>query len=193
MASTAAAASYVAQTGDKSIAAVAAPGAAALYGLEVLAKNVQITDANKTRFYVLSRQGLEGEGLSRAALVATCGADGIDDIIVTLHDAGLELYNLAFVHQQTPRPYRVTVKDVAVFVGADMHTADKQLAVLDGTEAVLQVDLAGTDRLDLGTGKLNPRLKALEHEIFMKRLTVVGDLFYAKLLRQGASPLSTAS
>jgi hypothetical protein len=27
----------------------------------------------------------------------------------------------------------------------------------------------------------------------MKRLTVVGDLFYAKLLRQGASPLSTAS
>ena len=110
-----------------------------------------------------------------------------------LHDAGLELDNLTLVHQQTPRPYRVTVKDVAVFVGADMHTADKQLAVLDGTEAVLQVDLAGTDRLDLGTGKLNPRLKALEHEIFMKRLTVVGDLFYAKLLRQGASPLSTAS
>jgi prephenate dehydratase/chorismate mutase/prephenate dehydratase len=94
MDSTAAAASYVAQAGDRSIAAVAAPGAAALYGLEVLARNVQITDANKTRFYVLSRQDLEGEGLSRAALVATCGADGIDDIIVTLHDAGLELVTI---------------------------------------------------------------------------------------------------
>ena len=94
MASTAAAASYVAETGDKSIAAVAAPGAAALYGLEVLAENVQITDANKTRFYVLSLRGLEGEGLTRAVLVATCEANQIDDIIVVLHDAGLELVTL---------------------------------------------------------------------------------------------------
>ena len=94
MASTAAAASYVAETGDKSIAAVAAPGAAALYGLEVLAENVQITDANKTRFYVLSRQGLEDEGLTRAVLVATCEANQIDDIIVLLHEAGLELVAL---------------------------------------------------------------------------------------------------
>ena len=94
MASTAAAASYVAEAGDKSVAAVAAPGAAALYGLEVLAENVQITDANKTRFYVLSRQPLEGEGLTRAVLVATCEAGQIDDIIVQLHDAGLELVTL---------------------------------------------------------------------------------------------------
>ena len=94
MASTAAAASYVAETGDRSIAAVAAPGAAALYGLEVLAENVQITDANKTRFYVLSRQVLEDEGLTRAVLVATCEASQIDDIIVQLHDAGLEMVTL---------------------------------------------------------------------------------------------------
>lgn len=94
MASTAAAASYVAQTGDATIAAVAAPGAAALYGLEVLAENVQITDANKTRFYVLSRQALGGEGLKRAVFVATCEASRIDDIIVLLHDAGLEMVAL---------------------------------------------------------------------------------------------------
>ena len=94
MASTAAAASFVAEVGDKSIAAVAAPGAAALYGLEVLAENVQITDANKTRFYVLSRQSLEGEGLTRAVLVATCEANKIDDIIVELHDAGFQLVTL---------------------------------------------------------------------------------------------------
>ncbi len=94
MASTAAAASYVAETGDGTIAAVAAPGAAALYGLQVLAENVQITDANKTRFYVLSRQMGEGEGLTRAVLVATCEASRIDDIIVELHKAGLELVAL---------------------------------------------------------------------------------------------------
>ncbi len=94
MASTAAAASYVAETGDGTIAAVAAPGAAALYGLQVLAENVQITDANKTRFYVLSRQMGEGKGLTRAVLVATCEASRIDDIIVELHKAGLELVAL---------------------------------------------------------------------------------------------------
>ncbi len=94
MDSTAAAASYVADTGDKSIAAVAAPGAAELYGLEVLAEDVQITDANKTRFYVLSQHDLAEEGLTRAVFVATCEGSRIDDIITTLHDAGLEMVAL---------------------------------------------------------------------------------------------------
>ncbi len=92
--STAAAASYVAEKGDKTIAAVAAPGAASLYGLEVLAENVQLNSANKTRFYVLSRQCLEAEGLNRAVLVATCEASRIDDIILCLHDLGLEMVTL---------------------------------------------------------------------------------------------------
>ncbi len=94
MDSTAAAASYVAETGDKTIAAVAAPGAADLYGLSVLAENVQITDANKTRFYVLSASRLEGEGLTRAVFAADCRADRIDDIMVEIHEAGLELVTI---------------------------------------------------------------------------------------------------
>ena len=94
MASTAAAASHVAETGDPAIAAVAAPGAASLYGLEVLATDVQITDANRTRFYVLALKPLEAEGLTRAVFVATCDASEIDDIIVRLHDSGLELVTL---------------------------------------------------------------------------------------------------
>lgn len=94
MSSTAAAASHVAQQKDPSIAAVAAPGAAPLYGLEVLAENVQITDANKTRFYVLSKTPAEEEGLTHAVFFATCGGDQIDDIIVALHDSGLEMVTL---------------------------------------------------------------------------------------------------
>ena len=94
MPSTAAAASYVAETGDVSIAAVAAPGAASLYGLEVLSENVQITDANKTRFYVLSNEALEDDALNRAAFVATCEASCIDDVMLAIHDAGLELVTL---------------------------------------------------------------------------------------------------
>ena len=94
MASTAAAASYVAETGDKTIAAVAAPGAAKLYGLTVLAENVQITDANKTRFYVLSASPLQENAQTHLAFVATCEANRLDDILVEVHNAGLELVTL---------------------------------------------------------------------------------------------------
>ena len=93
-ASTAAAAEYVAEKKDKSIAAIAAPGAAALYGLDVLAENVQITDANKTRFYVLSAEEPAGEEFPRAVFVAACKASRIDDIIVEIHDSGVELVSL---------------------------------------------------------------------------------------------------
>ena len=92
MPSTAAAASFVAETGDRTVAAIAAPGAAELYGLEVLAKNVQITDANRTRFYVLSTLRLEGG--PNAVFVASCAASEIDDILVEIHDAGMELVTL---------------------------------------------------------------------------------------------------
>ena len=94
MASTAAAASYVAETGDKTIAAIAAPGAAGLYGLTVLAENVQITDANKTRFYVLAGSELGGSKLTNAVFVATCEASQIDDIIVKIHESGVELVTI---------------------------------------------------------------------------------------------------
>lgn len=91
--STAAAASYVADSGDKTIAAIAAPGAAPLYGLEVLAENVQITMTNKTRFYVLSKEQTP-EAYTNAVFVATCPAGLIDDIIVDIHNAGLELVTI---------------------------------------------------------------------------------------------------
>ena len=94
MSSTAAAASFVAEQGDKSIAAIAAPGAAPLYGLEVLARNVQITDLNRTRFYVLSARPLESDGLARAVFVATCEGSQIDDIIGEIHNTGLEIVSL---------------------------------------------------------------------------------------------------
>ena len=92
MDSTAAAASFVAESKDKTIAAVAAPGAAPLYGLTVLAENVQISDANKTRFYVLSKT--RNESGKRAVFIANCEASEIDDIIVDAHNAGFETVTL---------------------------------------------------------------------------------------------------
>lgn len=91
MSSTAAAASYVANQEDKTIAAVAAPAAAGLYGLEVLAENVQITDSNKTRFYVLGMSPLGVQGCTNAVFIADCEANMIDDILVEIHDGNLEI------------------------------------------------------------------------------------------------------
>ena len=94
MDSTAAAARFVAQSDDKSIAAIAAPGAARLYGLEVLAENVQISDANRTRFYVLSKNILQSGKKRNAVFLATCEGSLIDDIIVKIHESGLEIVSI---------------------------------------------------------------------------------------------------
>ena len=136
MASTAAAAGYVQEKGDPSIAAVAAPGAAALYGLEVLAENVQLTDANKTRFYVLSKKPLESEGKTRAVLVATCEAHQIDDIIIRLHDAGLELVTL---HD---RPEGSALGSYHYVIEVENQAGITQ-AQLDAVRAMDQVRFAG--------------------------------------------------
>ena len=92
--STAAAAAYVAESNDRSFAAIAAPGAAKLYGLEVLAENVQITDANKTRFYVLSKKPQDNFAHTKAVFAACLTADKIDDVIVEIHNSGLELVTI---------------------------------------------------------------------------------------------------
>lgn len=55
-ADTAGAAALVAASGDPALAALAPPGAAALYGLEVLASDIADADHNTTRFVVLARQ-----------------------------------------------------------------------------------------------------------------------------------------
>jgi len=52
---TALAAKYVAETGDKSIAAIASAEAADIFGLEVLERNINASRSNTTRFAVFSR------------------------------------------------------------------------------------------------------------------------------------------
>ncbi|HVF94929.1 MAG TPA: prephenate dehydratase, partial [Sphingomonas sp.] len=54
---TAGAAAYVAELGDPSVAALAPPGAAAIYGLELFATDIADADHNMTRFVVLARGG----------------------------------------------------------------------------------------------------------------------------------------
>jgi prephenate dehydratase len=61
---TAGAAAVVAELGDPSIAALAPPPAAAIYGLDTLASDIADAEHNTTRFVTLAREArpLEGEG-----------------------------------------------------------------------------------------------------------------------------------
>ena len=129
MASTTAAASYVSASGDKTVAAIAAPGAAALYGLTVLAENVQITDANKTRFYVLASSRLKGEARTQtnAVFVASCEANRIDDIIVEIHSAGIEL---VAIHDR-PEGSQLGIYNYIIEVTDETGISEELLAKLD--------------------------------------------------------------
>ena len=130
MPSTAAAASYVAEQQDKSIAAVAAPGAAELYGLEVLAENVQITDANKTRFYVLSSQSQEDESLTRAVFIADCEGSRLDDLIITIREAELEMVSL----HDRPEGSALGRYYYVIEVEGETGISDSQINVLESIE-----------------------------------------------------------
>ncbi|MFZ5795498.1 MAG: prephenate dehydratase domain-containing protein, partial [Pseudomonadota bacterium] len=59
---TAGAAALVAERRDPALAALAPPGAAALYGLDTLASDIADAEHNTTRFVVLAREGQEPVG-----------------------------------------------------------------------------------------------------------------------------------
>jgi prephenate dehydratase len=67
---TAGAARMIADQRDVGAAAIASPRVAGIYGLEVLADNVQSGDENRTRFAVLAREA-EAPGAAPAAMAAT--------------------------------------------------------------------------------------------------------------------------
>lgn len=74
---TAGSARYVAQTGDITNAAICSSRAAELYGLEVLAKGVNYSSINTTRFVVVSPK-----------LELRPGADKISAVVTTPHESG---------------------------------------------------------------------------------------------------------
>src|SRR6478672_2948574 len=64
---TAGAARMIADGRERRAAAVASPRVAALYGLEILADDIQAGEENRTRFAVLARLGATPDGLRNAA------------------------------------------------------------------------------------------------------------------------------
>ena len=70
-ADTAGAAAYVAELGDAQTCAIAPKIAATLYGLKIVAENVEDAPDNTTRFVVLARDPLDPASLAGAAAMTT--------------------------------------------------------------------------------------------------------------------------
>ncbi|HET9520674.1 MAG TPA: prephenate dehydratase [Candidatus Limnocylindrales bacterium] len=78
---TAGAARMIAERHERHAAAVASPRVAELYGLEILAGDIQTGDENRTRFAVLARDGSAGAG-GAAAAVADAAAQPLKTTLV---------------------------------------------------------------------------------------------------------------
>ena len=90
-ASTAAAAQEVAEGNDPTAVAIAAPGAAELYKLEVLQDNVSQSQANKTRFYVVSARANELPGYECAVFTANISAADLSSTLDSACAGGAQI------------------------------------------------------------------------------------------------------
>ena len=98
--STAEGARMVAEAEGGDCAAIGSAAAAQVYGLEVAAEAIQMSDANKTRFYVLSLGEPGREERARMAFLATGPASGLPDLLESVEDAGL---SVVAVHDRPAR------------------------------------------------------------------------------------------
>ena len=76
------------------------------------------------------------------------------------------------MHQQPPGTNGIAVENIAVFVRADVHAVNVQLAVFDRTVRVFQIQRALTDGFDLRAAQLDAGFVARFDEIIMARFAV---------------------
>lgn len=101
VASTAEGARMVAEGGDSSAAAIASAGAAGVYGLEILAANIQNNDKNKTRFYVLSAGEPATAEADRLCFIVTGSADELPELMDRMEDMDITLITIHDRPQKT--------------------------------------------------------------------------------------------
>ena len=93
--STAEGAKKVAESGTKDVAAIASTGAAEVYGLNILAENIQQNDENKTRFYVLAdgAANIPDKG-TRVVFSATGEAENLPELLKRLDKADMTIISI---------------------------------------------------------------------------------------------------
>ncbi len=86
-----------------------------------------------------------------------------------------ELGDLRPMQQQLARAPRLMVVPVSLVVGRDVRADEPRLAVLDAGVGLRQVDVSGSDRLDLGPGQHDACLEGVLDGVLEAGSAVDGD------------------
>lgn len=109
---------------DASAAAIAASTAAAIYGLDVLANNIEDESDNTTRFLVIGRQEVGPSGVDKTALlVATKNKPGaLQTLLTPLAESGISMTRIE------SRPSRKGIWEYVFFIDIEGHIGDTPVA-----------------------------------------------------------------
>jgi prephenate dehydratase len=113
--------------GEKGLAALAPSNAAALYGLEVIAKDIADHAGNQTRFVLVAREGIPAAtGHDKTGLVVFQRADEPGSLISILQEFAARRINLSLL---SSRPTKAGgLGDYCFIIYADGHVADELMA-----------------------------------------------------------------
>lgn len=122
--STAAAAEAVSK--DEYSVAVASEGAAELYNLNIIEKNIGDSSGATTRFVLVSKPGLipEPTGYDRTSLAAFIGADHAGALLEILTEFSVRGVNLTFIQS---RPTGAGLGDYHFIIDAEGHINDERV------------------------------------------------------------------
>ena len=155
MSNTAAAAKYVAELGDPSVAAIASAEAADLYGLEVIERRVNTSSGNTTRFATFSRTRNMPEGRGRMdeyfVLVFTV-ANEAGSLAKTLNIIGSHGFNMCNLHS---RPMKELMWNYYFFVELEgnVNTPDGEDLLVQLGSVCEKLKLLGTYKRDRYSGE----------------------------------------
>ncbi len=135
--STAEAARKVAEMGDPSVAAIAASRTAQVYGLNILATDLQYTTTNVTRFWVVTLKKKEPVEKGKAAIMVSGPADKLP---VFLRELDWNYFKLTAVHD---RPAKTKLGEYVFLIEAAGGSAAGLEAAVAKFSGDLQIRVMG--------------------------------------------------
>lgn len=124
--STAEAAQRVAKEGDRTVAAIGTALAAEVYGLEILAPEVEDHPGNQTRFVLVSREGVPAPtGHDKTSIVVFQRADVPGSLLSILQEFAARAINLSKLES---RPTKKGLGDYCFLIDLEGHVDDELVA-----------------------------------------------------------------